>query len=203
MGRAKPRSRQGSKQTGQLRLIGGDWRRRPLSFPAVDDVRPTPDRVRETLFNWLMPVVPGSHCLDLFAGSGALGLEALSRGAASATFVDRSPALVRALTDNLQTLNASDRSTVIQADCQQWLTQPPAQSFDLIFMDPPFRQSLITPLCEQLAQSGWLRDDAWVYMEHEREWQAETVPAHWQVHRQKTAGQVCYRLYRVQAARRV
>lgn len=183
-------------EQGQVRLIGGDWRRRTLSFPAVDGVRPTPDRVRETLFNWLMPVLPGSHCLDLFSGSGALGLEALSRGAASVTFVEQSPGLASALSQNLSTLNASS-AYVVKQDVLEWLRAPELkESIRIVFMDPPFRADLIEPVCSTLAVSGLLAGNARIYVEHESE-HAPSVPPEWALARRKQAGQVAYSLFEV------
>lgn len=181
---------------GELRIIGGQWRSRRLQFPAVDDVRPTPARVRETLFNWLAPALPGNHCLDLFAGSGALGLEALSRGAASAQFVDQSRPLCEALQRNLKQLDAADHK-IICCDVAKLLNTEPARPAGIIFMDPPFRQGWLERLLPLIEDNGWVRAGGWVYMEHERELASVPVPARWEEHRQKQAGQVCYRLYRI------
>lgn len=180
---------------GQLRLIGGDWRGRKLNFPAVDGVRPTPDRVRETLFNWLMPILPGSYCLDLFAGSGALGLEALSRGASAVTFVEQSPALARALSQNLATLNAQG-GTVVQQDALTWLHAPGNTRPRIVFMDPPFRAGLVAPVCGALADSSLLADNARIYVEHEAD-HDPNVPPEWHLARHKQAGQVAYSLFEV------
>jgi len=202
MARKKPAPRNrtaAADDSGQLRLIGGDWRRRVVRFPAVDGVRPTPDRVRETLFNWLMPELPGSRCLDLFAGSGALGLEALSRGASQTVFVDQSRPLGRALEDNLKLLNAGADNRVVKADCLAFLQQSPEQPFHIAFLDPPYNKGWIEPLCEALETRGWLADNAMVYVEHERDRPQLSLPAGWNLHRQKEAGQVCYSLYRVRA----
>lgn len=193
-----PRSQRRGRRNdqGQVRLIGGEWRRRTLAFPAVDGVRPTPDRVRETLFNWLMPVLPGSHCLDLFAGSGALGLEALSRGADSVTFVEQSADLTRALSQNLTTLNAKG-GNVVKQDVLNWLKAPAYTSpLRIVFMDPPFRAGLVKPVCEALAVSGLLADNARVYVEHEDDHEP-SVPPGWELVRRKQAGQVAYSLFEV------
>lgn len=193
-----PRSQRRGRRNdrGQVRLIGGEWRRRTLPFPAVDGVRPTPDRVRETLFNWLMPVLPGSHCLDLFAGSGALGLEALSRGAASAAFVEQNADLTRALSRNLATLNASG-GTVIKQDALGWLKAPEqTRPLRIVLLDPPFRAGLVEPVCEALAASGLLADNARVYVEHESD-HDPSVPLEWSLARRKQAGQVAYSLFEV------
>jgi len=177
----------------RLRIIGGRWRSRHLSFPDTGTVRPTPDRVRETLFNWLAPVIEGARCLDLFAGSGALGLEALSRGAASAVFVEQDPRLTRALRDNLARLGAGD-ARVVQAEALAWL-QGPSSSFDVVLLDPPFHQGLLGPVCAQLCTGGWLDKQALVYLESAR---TETLhlPGTWELRREKTAGEVCFRLFR-------
>lgn len=197
MARKRPH-RKGSQRSAQseLRLIGGDWRRRVLTFPAVDDVRPTPSRVRETLFNWVMPTLPGARCLDLFAGSGVLGLEALSRGAASVTFVDQSQALCRALSANLKTLETS-HGQVVQSDVRHFLEQTSAQAMDLITLDPPFRQGWPERLIPMLAQQGWAGPGTLVYLEQEKELALPPLPAGWTPHREKTAGQVRYMLLRV------
>lgn len=187
--------------SGRVRLIGGDWRRRTLSFPTVDGVRPTPDRVRETLFNWLAPVIPGSRCLDLFAGSGALGLEALSRGAQEVLFVDASRALTRSLSRNLSELGSGHG----QVRCEDVLSLlrggPGTAHYDIVFMDPPFRGGWVEPVCAALEEYKWLREGSRVYVEHEAETVEPPVPANWELSRRKTAGQVCYSLFLVQAGR--
>ncbi|WP_148864610.1 16S rRNA (guanine(966)-N(2))-methyltransferase RsmD [Marinobacter fonticola] len=190
------RSKGTTVETGELRIIGGDWRSRRLTFPAVGGVRPTPSRVRETLFNWLMPVIPGARCLDLFAGSGVLGLEALSRGARETQFVDHTHALCDALASNLDVLKA-DGGTIICQDVAGFLAQPALAPFDILLMDPPFRQGWLTRLLPLIAENGWVTDGSWVYIEHESELAGVTVPENWSLHREKVAGQVCYRLYRV------
>lgn len=183
---------------GELRIIGGDWRSRKLRFPDAGGVRPTPARTRETLFNWLSFHLAGSHCLDLFAGSGALGLEALSRGAASTTFVEHNPELAQALRQNLQTLKCTS-ATVNCQGVEAYLAAAP-QAFDVVFMDPPFRQDWLARLYPLLIQQPWLRPGSWVYVEHESELTPPPPPANWQLHRQKHAGQVCYNLFRVDPA---
>jgi len=198
MARHKPAPCKTSHRSGlgELRIIGGNWRSRKLVFPDAGGVRPSPARTRETLFNWLNFHLAGSHCLDLFAGSGALGLEALSRGAAQATLVDNSPELTRALKANLQLLK-SEHGTVVCQDVIAFLNTGPVQPFDIIFMDPPFRQGWLGQLFEPLVSGPWLKPGSWVYVEHEKELPAPLTPADWQLLRQKTAGQVSYNLYRV------
>lgn len=192
-----PRQKHSPVATSSLRIIAGEWRGRRLEFAATDGLRPTPDRVRETLFNWLQPFLSGARCLDLFAGSGALGLEALSRGAVSTTFIDREPLSCRALQSNLQKLKA-DNAEVIQASVLDWLQQRITDlepRYDLVFMDPPYRQDLIRPCCELLEQHNLLADNAIIYVETESELSERVVPEHWREHRSKQSGQVSYRLY--------
>jgi len=184
--------------TGELRIIGGDWRSRKLRFPDAGGVRPTPARTRETLFNWLAFHLAGSDCLDLFAGSGALGLEALSRGAARATLVDHTPALAKALRDNLRLLK-SEGGEVVCSDVESYLRQRNRPPFDIVFMDPPFRQGWLEKLFPLLEEQAWLNPGGWVYVEHESELPTPAVPASWHLHRQKSAGQVTYSLFRVVA----
>jgi 16S rRNA (guanine966-N2)-methyltransferase len=180
-----------------LRIIGGEWRSRKVPFPEVEGLRPTPDRVRETLFNWLQNITPGACCLDLFAGSGALGLEALSRGAASVVFVDSSPAVVRQLRNNLNTLK-SQHGEVITASAIDWLESRQTDTetrYDLVFLDPPFRKDLLPLTCELLEKRNLLADNAVIYIEAESELNQLVIPENWEESRIKTAGQVTYRLF--------
>ena len=177
----------------QLRIIGGRWRGRKLSFAAVPGLRPTPDRVRETLFNWLAPVVPGSRCLDLYAGSGALGIEAASRGAAQVLMVDHASEVVDMLREQLASLRASE-VTVIQSDVWEWL-RGPSQVFDIVFLDPPFHQGRLPATMQLLEVNGWLAPDAFVYIEAEKGLQLD-LPQGWEIYRSKQAGQVSYQLAR-------
>jgi 16S rRNA (guanine966-N2)-methyltransferase len=179
-----------------LRIIGGAWRGRRIRFPGEGGIRPTPDRVRETLFNWLMAKVPGSRCLDLFAGSGALGLEALSRGAAHATFIERERVNVASLRET-SALLAPGRSTVIEADALAWLAGPP-QAFDIVFLDPPFTAGVHAEAMRLLDARGWLAADAWIYIEMPARAGAPALPAGWLSHRSGRAGAVGYHLARRQ-----
>ncbi|WP_304166969.1 16S rRNA (guanine(966)-N(2))-methyltransferase, partial [Lonsdalea britannica] len=178
---------------GQIRIIGGQWRGRKLPVPHSPGLRPTTDRVRETLFNWLAPVIQQARCLDCFAGSGALALEALSRYAAHATLLEAERGIARQLSQNLSLLRAENAS-VIHTDALQWLAQP-GEAFDVVFLDPPFRQGLLNNTVNLLETQGWLADDAWIYIETEAENRTLNLPANWQLHREKVAGQVAYRLY--------
>ena len=181
-------------RANQLRVIGGQWRGRRLAFPDLPGLRPTPDRVRETLFNWLAPVLPGARCLDLFAGSGALGIEALSRGAAEVVFVERHPLAVRALRDHLDRLHAHG-ARVEQADALAWLSQP-GTPFEIALLDPPFGAGGLEPACAALEAGGWLATSAWIYLEAAAEAGMPALPACWVPYREKTAGAVAYRLAR-------
>jgi len=177
---------------GQIRIIGGQWRGRKLPVPNSPGLRPTTDRVRETLFNWLAPVIQGARCLDCFAGSGALGLEALSRYAGSATLLEFERPVAQQLEKNLALLQG--KGTVVNTNTLNWLAGN-GQPFDVVFLDPPFRKGLLAETVTLLEQQGWLADEAWIYVEAEAESAAADVPANWQLHREKVAGQVAYRLY--------
>ena len=182
----------------QLRVIAGRWRGRHLRFPDVPGLRPTPDRVRETLFDWLAPVLPGARCLDLFAGSGALGIEALSRGAAEAVFVERHPVAARALRENLARLNAGG-ARVERSEALDWLRRS-GSPFEIVLLDPPFGEGLLEPACALLERGGWLAPTAWIYLEAEAEGKRSPLPAAWTMHREKAAGAVAYRLARREIA---
>lgn len=179
---------------GQIRIIGGQWRGRKLAVPDVPHLRPTPDRVRETLFNWLAPVIQDAHCLDPFAGSGALGFEALSRGAAQVVMVDADAAVVKLLKEEAAILktNAAD---INQAHAPHQLKKP-KQKFNIVFLDPPFQQDLLLPTCFYLAEHDFLVDDAWIYLEANKEIHSSDLPAGWEIVKTKKAGQVWYQLVR-------
>ena len=189
--------RRGSKQ-GQLRIIGGEWRSRRFSFTAAAGLRPTTDRVRETLFNWLAPALPGARCADLFAGSGALGLEALSRGAAHCCFCDSSAAVIADISKHLLTLNGTDRAACHRGEAVQLVRDWHAQ-WDIVFLDPPFGSALAGPVCEQLQAGQRLADGAFVYLETDPREGPVPVPPAWRLHREKQAGGVAYRLYQAPA----
>ncbi len=178
-----------------LRIIGGEWRGRRLGVPAERDLRPTGDRQRETLFNWLRDEVTGARVLDLFAGSGALWLEALSRGAARTVFVERSKPVALALRRNLETLAVGERGRVISADARRFLAGS-AEPFDLVFLDPPFRSAIIGPVCGALASGGWLSARAIVYLEFDRHRDAPQLPGAWSALREKSTGAVTCQLVR-------
>jgi 16S rRNA (guanine966-N2)-methyltransferase len=216
---ASPSARRGASAR-TLRIIGGSWRGRHLRFPPSPEIRPTPDRVRETLFNWLAARVPGARCLDLFAGSGALGLEALSRGAAHVTLVERDAAAAREIASRLQEWGAH-AADVAQTDARGFLERPHAAAFDIVFLDPPFASTLLAEAAARLEHGGWLTDDALIYVEYPADAGARTpaagtepravaspptatsappVPSGWVPLKSKRAGEVGYHLY-LRAAR--
>jgi 16S rRNA (guanine966-N2)-methyltransferase len=180
----------------RLRIIGGRWRGVPIKFPAIESIRPSPDRVRETLFNWLQHEIIDARCLDLFAGSGALGVEALSRGAAHVTFVEREPQVARHIEETLERLQVTN-SSVFSLDALQFLRTAP-QPFDIVFLDPPYASDLLARACAQLA-NGWLNSRCWIYLESAADASLPELPPGWAVYRSKRAGQVGYHL--VQAIR--
>ncbi len=191
-----PRRRHAAPGRQSIRIIAGRWRGRRLHFPPDTPVRPTPDRVRETLFNWLMPSLPGAQVLDLYAGTGALGLEALSRGARAAVFVERDPALARALQANAARFEAP--ATIVTADVPTWLAQA-AGPFDLVLLDPPFAEQRSEPLLATLQARRLLAPGGFVYLEAG---QAQAPPAGYLPWRSGRAGQVRYHLWRQIGAER-
>lgn len=179
---------------GQLRIIGGEWGSRKLSFPNAEGLRPTPDRVRETLFNWLAPHIGGAKVLDVFTGSGALFLEALSRGAAKGVALDSNRDAISSLREHMGTLRCT-KGEVQQTNALNYLATPPTDVFDVVFLDPPFNLDLLKPACDLLEHNGWLAEDAWVYTESERRPSELGLPANWRLHREQKAGGVNYALW--------
>ena len=179
--------------SGQIRIIGGQWRGRKLPVPDSPGLRPTTDRVRETLFNWLAPSMVDARCLDCFAGSGALGLEALSRYAASTTLLEMERHVAQQLQKNLATLKA-EHGKVVNTNTLTYLNQS-GTPHDVVFVDPPFRKGLLEETLNLLEVNGGLADGALIYVESEVENGLPPVPANWSLHREKIAGQVAYRLY--------
>ena len=170
---------------GKIRIIAGQWRGRKLEVLDAPGLRPTPDRVRETLFNWLQMDVAGATCLDLFAGTGALGFEALSRGASAVVMVESHAPLYKKLVEHAERLG-SEHHDIQQADALSWLQQTGKQ-FDIIFLDPPFKQGLIERCCEIIKQHDLLKPGGKLYIEAE---QGLAMPAGWEVLKHKQAGQV-------------
>jgi len=180
-------------QRGRLRIVAGIWRSRLLEIADVPGLRPTAERVRETVFNWLTPHLAGARCLDLFAGTGALGLEALSRGAAEALFIEASPVAARMLRKNIATLEAK-KATVRATDARKYLGKSGADQFDIVFLDPPFADELLGDLCKSLAESSILATNALVYIEEDRATPEVVLPPDWQILKTKSAGNVRYSL---------
>ncbi|MDQ1063017.1 16S rRNA (guanine(966)-N(2))-methyltransferase RsmD [Stenotrophomonas sp. SORGH_AS_0282] len=179
--------------TGQVRIIGGKWRNTKLPVPLAPGLRPSSDRVRETLFNWLMPRLGGARVLDLFAGSGALGLEAVSRGAAQATLVERDAALARQLRESVARLGAQGQIEVVQGDALHWLGQRPSGLADIAFVDPPFADGLWEAVLAGLGPH--LAADAWLYLESPAG-QTLRLPPGWLLHREGGTREVRFALYR-------
>lgn len=181
--------------SNEVRIIAGQWRGRKLRFPASTTIRPTPDRVRETLFNWLAPFIRDANVLDLFAGSGALGMEALSRGARAATFIESDVRCVDALRAHADEWQASG-AQIRRADALAWLAVTPPEPFDVVFVDPPFAAAWWSTVCARLEAGGFLTPQAFVYLEMPREQTVDTLPANWQPWREGKAGDVGYHLLR-------
>jgi 16S rRNA (guanine966-N2)-methyltransferase len=194
-GEEMARSRNNTPNKQQVRIIGGQWRGRKLNFTPAEGLRPTGDRVRETLFNWLAASVHGARCADLFAGSGALGLEALSRGAEQCDFVDNSNSTLSQIRNHLKALDTLGKSRCHLASAQKFL-QEATGSYDIVFIDPPFSQQLVEPVCEVMAQRQLLVNDALIYIEMGAAELAPKVPSNWELHREKVSGEVAYRLFR-------
>lgn len=190
------RSAHSAKAVGEIRVIGGDWRGRKLPVLDAEGLRPTSDRVRETLFNWLQFEIAGARCLDLFSGSGALAFEALSRGAKQVTLLELNPSNAKQLKQNLATLNASN-AQVIQTDSVQWLAQNASQTYDVVFIDPPFNQNLMQATVDLLFKNGYLQNQhPCLYLEQEKQLDWPTLPDGWVCAKEKTTNQVRYGLFR-------
>jgi len=193
--------------TGKLRIIGGEWRSRQLPIVDLPGLRPTTDRVRETLFNWLQNDIPGGRCLDLFAGSGALGFEAASRGAASVTMIELQNNAMQVLKSNKQLLganqaephNRANNIELIQQNALTWLAEYQDKPFDVVFLDPPFDSDYLGKAIELLGERACLSANACVYLECAINQQLPELPAGWEISREKKAGQVRYFLVRYNA----
>ena len=180
---------------GKLRIIGGMWRSRFLQVADLPGLRPTTDRVRETLFNWLQNDVPSAHCLDLFAGSGALSFESASRGAASVTMIENQRQAAELISANIQELKA-EHMHLLQYDALSWLRSAPKTQYDIVFIDPPFDSDYLAQACELLESQQYLSEFACIYLEMNRKQDLPVLPENWNVVREKKAGQVSYYLIR-------
>jgi len=180
--------------SNEVRIISGQWRSRKIRFPAVAELRPTPDPVRETLFNWLQGEVEGARCLDLYAGSGALGFEAASRGACRVVEVESNARACIALRRNCALLDAR-QIEIVHSEAGRYLSGP-VRIFDVVFLDPPFRRGLLGPSCQSLEKRGWLAERAWIYLETEAELSVDGLPQSWQMMHSKKSGEVACHLCR-------
>lgn len=192
----KPGPANKKSRPGRLRIVAGKWRSRLLDVADVAGLRPTSERVRETLFNWLAPLIQGSRCLDLFAGTGALGFEALSRGAASVVFVENAPRAVKALETSARVLDASG-ANIHCGDATDYVRNARPASFDIIFLDPPFADDRLADICRLIDECGILAPGGRVYLEQDRGKAETPLPDRWRVLKDKTAGNVRYVLVAV------
>jgi len=181
---------------GRLRIVAGKWRSRLLPVTDIEGLRPTPERIRETLFNWLSDEISGRHCLDPFAGTGALAFEALSRGAASATLIDKSPRVVEALQSSAALLEA-DNARIECADGLSFMQQAASRRYDIVFLDPPFAGDSVEECCRLLQSNGWLTDRAIVYIEQEKSRPLPELPQGWTLTKENRAGNVRFMLARM------
>jgi 16S rRNA (guanine966-N2)-methyltransferase len=190
---ARKKANNKKSQAGQLRIVAGIWRSRLLRIADVAGLRPTAERIRETLFNWLAPRIEGARCLDVCAGTGALGIEALSRGASEVVFVEKSTMAARVLQENLQTLGAKPQE-ILHQDALDYLRQRETRLFDIVFVDPPFAADLHAELCRLLEEREWLAPDCRIYIEMDKVQSELALPSGWNVLKDKTAGNVRYLL---------
>jgi 16S rRNA (guanine966-N2)-methyltransferase len=185
-----------------VRIIAGTWRGRRVNFPDMPGLRPTPDRVRETLFNWLQQAIVDTRCLDLFAGSGALGLEALSRGAKAVVFVEQAQMAARGLQAELARLGGTAKARVIEMGASRFLRsagEANGKPFDLVFLDPPFGQNALAEYVPLVDAGDWVKTGGLVYLENEKAAGIPGLPSHWELLKSKSAGEVGYHLARVNA----
>lgn len=190
-------SKNPEKSSGFVRIIAGKWRGRKLTVKNLEGLRPTTDRVKETVFNWLAPSLHQAKCLDVFAGSGSLGLEALSRNAGHVTFLELDKIAATQIKQHISMLEI-DNATLYNIDSLLHLSRPlppQQQPFELVFIDPPFRKELVNDVIHHLEHNGWLAENALVYIEAEKEFNTLEIPLNWKILKEKHAGQVSFRLY--------
>ena len=171
-----------------VRVIGGKWRGRKISFPDAPALRPTPDRVKETLFNWLMYQTQDARCLDAYAGSGALGLEALSRGAKAVVFLEQHLPALTALRQTVTQFQAEATAHLVHTDALSWLSKNTPEPFDIVFLDPPFQENLWLPTLDLLKNRGWLHLNGVVYLEYPANLDMTATFSGWQILKQKQMG---------------
>jgi len=182
-------------KSGFIRLISGKWRGKKLPVKDVEGLRPTTDRTKETLFNWLMHDINDANCLDCFSGSGSLAFEALSRFAQKATLLEKDKSVAKQLRENLTALKA-ENATVLEGDAITYLNQESTEQYDIIFIDPPFNKNLVQPCCDALHSNGYLTKNALIYIETEVGLTSLNLPETWVLLKEKSTGQVSYQLYR-------
>ncbi|WP_022943255.1 16S rRNA (guanine(966)-N(2))-methyltransferase RsmD [Psychromonas hadalis] len=180
---------------GFIRLISGKWRGKKLPVKDIEGLRPTTDRTKETLFNWLMRDINDANCLDCFCGSGSLAFEALSRFAKNVTLLEKDKSVVKQLRENLTVLNINN-ANLIEADSIRYLSQVATEQYNIVFIDPPFHKNLVQPCCDALQNHGYLADNALIYIEREVDLSTLNLPESWQLLKEKSTGQVTYQLYR-------
>ncbi len=193
------KSQPSGRGPGQVRIIAGEWRGRKLDVPDLPGLRPSGDRGRETLFNWLQPYLPGARCVDLFAGSGALGFEAASRGAARVDLVEIAPLAVSALVESRGRLGA-DQVTVHRTNALAWLGEQETDAFDIVFVDPPFDSGLAVQTLGKLQQIGCIAPGGFVYVEAAAQLPELVMQAPFDLDREKVLGEVRMRLFRRSAS---
>ena len=179
--------------SGSIRIISGLWRGRKLPVYEAEGLRPTTDRIKETVFNWLAQDIPHAKCLDIFAGSGGLGFEAASRQATDVVMLELNKDAHKQLLSNISTLK-TESIQAININAIDYLSKP-GNAFDIVFIDPPFRQGLLDKVIHLLEENGWLKENAMIYIETEKELVLKEIPEYWSLYREKTAGQVSFRLY--------
>ena len=185
-----------SKNRGKVRITSGEWKNRNLEVPDIDGLRPTSERVRETLFNWLMPSIHKSVCLDLFAGSGSLGFEALSRGAKHCTFVEKSKLAFSQIKTTRTSLNALN-SEVHNCDAIDFLSSVHSHNFNLVFLDPPFSDDYLISSIESIHEYQLVSSGGYIYIEFNKNNDLFDLPDNWSVIRKKIYGNVCFILIEV------
>ena len=181
-------------KNGFIRLISGKWRGKKLPVKDKEGLRPTTDRTKETLFNWLMHDIRDANCLDCFSGSGSLAFEALSRYAKNVLLLERDKQVVEQLKENITTLKVTN-ANVIETDSINYLQQAATQKFDIVFIDPPFNKGLVSPCCQALEENEYLTTKALIYIEMEAQSNTAEIPNNWHLLKEKSTGQVTYQLY--------
>jgi len=187
-----------TQKNNSVRIIAGEYRSRRLEFPNVEGLRPTADRIRETLFNWLQDSIAGETCLDLFAGSGALGFEALSRGASQVDFIELNSSAVNSIRDNIDRLDAK-HGNVYCGDALEWLDRcaQDSKQYGLVFLDPPFKGEALARVIVKLESANLLREGGLVYIEKDKQSIDADLPSNWIEAKSKNAGLVQFGLYNV------